>query len=119
MKLRKISKIPRGGGKLNEKSRGASRSAFCILVFLFASLALSAFAATSYPDVAWKWDASDRLADIKDSLTSAEAVSISPKSIYASIAASSRNVVATTIFSAESTPANVRLAPPGAVIVFF
>ena len=117
MKLRKISKIP--GGKLIEKSRGALHFAFCTLGFLIASFSLSAFAATSYPDVAWKWDASDRLADIKASLTSAEAASIAPKSVYASVAASSHSVVTTTMFFAESDPADVRFAPPGAIIVVF
>ena len=118
MKLHKINKIPRGG-KLNEYSRSASHIAFCTLGFLIASFSLSAFAATSYPDVAWKWDASDRLADIKASLTSAEAASIAPKSIYASVAASSHSVVTTTMFYAESAPTDVRFAPPGAIIVVF
>ena len=119
MKLHKTTEIPRGGGKLIEKSRGALHFAFCTLGFLLASFSLSAFAATSYPGVVWKWDASDRLADIKASLTSAEAASIAPKAVYASVAASPRNVVTTTIFSAESDPADVRIGPPGAIIVVF
>lgn len=77
-----------------------------------------ALAATTYTDVAWRWDDSSRPADIVVSATSAEGVPISAKSIFSSTSMASREVVTKTVFSDESEPCFMEFGPVGFRVTF-